>query len=227
MWVEAFHVFQGAVCCHSKVSIPRGQEIKNTRVEINVLHLQLFPAALLRPLYPKNPNGTVGRCLCLWWKAGLAQLLKLQPKCRRRGRQRKMPRLVNALSARTAIQTQLQILGGVVGLSELLWDPDRQRQVSTQLANDHSHTDVASVQFHVATGAPFKDPQSPDFDSRTIRVSRKLDGFATAHCSIVKGCRKVVRARLVDLLVCTTLVGLEDDGDLDRDTVRNTLQKYL
>lgn len=141
-----------------------------------------------------------------------------------------MPRLVNALSARTAIQTQLQILGGVVGLSELLRDPDRQRQVSTQLANDHSHTDVASVQLHVAAGAPFKDPQSTDFPSRTSRticVCGKLDGFATAHRPVVKGCGKVVRARLVDLLVCTTLVGLEDDGDLDRDTVRNTLQKCL
>lgn len=138
-----------------------------------------------------------------------------------------MPRLVNALSARTAVQTQLQILGGVVGLSELLRDADRQRQVPTQLPNDHSHADVASVQLHVAAGAPFKDPQSPDFPSRTIRVRGKLDGFAAAHRPVVEGCGKVVRARLVDLLVCTTLVGLEDDGDLDRDTVRNTLHNYL
>lgn len=134
-----------------------------------------------------------------------------------------MPCLVDALSARTAIHTELQILGGVVGLSELLRDPHRQRQVSTQLANDYSHTDVASMQFHVATGAPFRDPQSPDFSSCTLGVSRKLDGVSTAHCSIVKGCGKVVGARLVDLLLRTTLVGLEDDGDLDREMVKQII----
>lgn len=132
-----------------------------------------------------------------------------------------MSGLVNTLSARAAVQTELQILGGVVGLSKLLRDPDRQRQVSTQLANNYSYTNVASIQFHVATRAPFRDPQSPDFSSCTIGVSRKLDGVSTAHCSIIKGCGKVVRACLVDLLVCTTLIWLEDNGDLERDTVRN------
>lgn len=220
MWVEAFHVFQGAICCHGKVRIPSGQEIKNARVEINVLHLQLLLAALLRPLNPKNPNGAVRRCLCLWGTAGPAWLLKLQPKCRRRRRQWKMSCLVNALSARAAVQTELQILGGVVGLSQLLGDADRQRQVSTQLANNYSYTNVASIQFHVVARAPFRDPQSPDFSSCTVGVSRKLDGVSAAHCSIIKGCGKVVRACLVDLLVCTTLIWLEDDGDLEGDTVR-------
>uniref|UniRef100_A0A674MR69 Uncharacterized protein n=1 Tax=Takifugu rubripes TaxID=31033 RepID=A0A674MR69_TAKRU len=68
---------------------------------------------------------------------------------------------------------------------KLLGDPHRQRQVSTQLANNYSYTNVASIQFHVAT---------------------RLDGVSAAHCSIVKGCGKVVRACLVDLLVCTTLI---------------------
>lgn len=129
--------------------------------------------------------------------------------------------LVNALSARAAVQTELQVLGGVVGLSKLLGDPHRQRQVPAQLANNYSDTNVASIEFHVATRAPLRDPQSPDFSSCTVGVGRKLDGVSAAHGSVIKGCGEVVRAGLVDLLVRATLIRLEDDGDLERDTVRN------
>lgn len=212
--MEALHVLQGAVSCHCKVCIPGGQEIKHARVEVNVLHLQLFPAAFLRPLHSERLHGTVGRRLCLWGVAGRTQLLKLQAERRRRERQGKMSRLVDAFSTGAAIQTELQILGGIVGLSQLLWDPNSQGQVSAQLANNYRYANVACMQLHMAPGAALRDPQSPDLPGRTIWSSRNMDGVATAHGPIIKGCGEIVCNRLVDPLVCTTLIGLEDDGDL-------------
>uniref|UniRef100_A0A3P8WIC4 Uncharacterized protein n=1 Tax=Cynoglossus semilaevis TaxID=244447 RepID=A0A3P8WIC4_CYNSE len=58
-------------------------------------------------------------------------------KCRGVNRQGKMPRLIDAFCTGAPIQTELQVLGGVVGLSQLFRDP-------------HCHyTDVAGVQLHV------------------------------------------------------------------------------
>uniref|UniRef100_A0A8D0AT23 Uncharacterized protein n=1 Tax=Sander lucioperca TaxID=283035 RepID=A0A8D0AT23_SANLU len=99
-----------------------------------------------------------------------------------------MPCLVDAFSAGAAIQTELQVLGGIVGLSQLLWDPHRQGQV------------VAYVQLHVVC---------------TFCTSRNVDGISTAYGSIIKGSREVVCDGLVDPLVCTTLIGLEDDERAD------------
>lgn len=122
--------------------------------------------------------------------------------------------LVNALSARTAIQTELQVLGGIVGLSQLLWDPHCQGQVTAQLSNNDSYTDVASVQLHVAARGAFRDPQSPDLSRCTICTSKCVDGVSAANGAVVKGSREVVCDSLVNPLVCTTLIRLEDNGDL-------------
>lgn len=131
-----------------------------------------------------------------------------------------MPPLVNALAARTAVQAELKVLGGVIGLSHLLGDPDRQRQVASQLANDHGYADVASVQLYVAPRAALRDPQSPDLPGRTLGANRGVDGVSTAHSPVVKGCGEVVGDRLIDPLICAALVRLEDDGDLH--SKRNT-----
>ena len=61
VWVKTLHVLLGTVRRHCEVSIPGGQKIKHARVEINVLHLQLLPTALLRPVHTENLGGTVGR----------------------------------------------------------------------------------------------------------------------------------------------------------------------
>lgn len=81
------------------------------------------------------------------------QLLKLQAERRRREGQREVPRLVDALSVGAAVEAELQVLGGVVGLSQLLRDANGKRQVAAQLPDDHPHADVSGVQLHVAARA--------------------------------------------------------------------------
>lgn len=128
-----------------------------------------------------------------------------------------MPRLVDAFSAGAAVQAELQVLGGVVGLSQLLWDPHRHGQVAAQLANNYGDADVAGVQLHVAPRAALGDPQSPDLPCCTcctFCTGGNVDGVSAADGSVVKGSREVVCDGLVDPLVRTALVGLEDDGDL-------------
>lgn len=214
VWMEALHVLQGAVGCHSEVSVPGGQEVKHAGVEVNVLHLQLFPAALLRPLQAKNLHGTERRRLRLRGVPGPMQLLKLQAERRRGERQGEVSRLVDTFSVGAAVQAELQVLGGIIGLSQLLWDPHGQGQVAPQLPNNYSYADVSSVQLHVTPWAALRDPQSPYLPSCTIFPCGTMYGVSTAHSSIIEGCGEVVCNCLVDPLVCTPLVGLEDDGDL-------------
>ncbi|CAG5922692.1 unnamed protein product [Menidia menidia] len=138
--------------------------------------------------------------------AGPAQLLQLQAERRGGEGQREVPRLVDALAAGAAVQAELQVLGGVVGLRQVFGDPHRQRQVAAQLANDHSHADVAGVQLHVVPGAALRYPQSPHLPGRPVRTYRGVDGVSAAHSSIIKGSGKVVCDGLVHPLVCATLV---------------------
>lgn len=126
--------------------------------------------------------------------------------------------MVDAFAAGTAVQAELQVLGIIVGLSQLFWDPHSQRQVAPHLADDYCHTDVASMQFHVAPRAPFRDPQSPDFTGGTASTEGGVDRVSAAHCPIIKGSWKAVCDSLVDPLVCATLIRLEDDGDLKWET---------
>uniref|UniRef100_A0A3B5MSU0 Uncharacterized protein n=1 Tax=Xiphophorus couchianus TaxID=32473 RepID=A0A3B5MSU0_9TELE len=117
-------------------------------------------------------------------------------------RQREVSCLVDALAAGAAVQAELQVLGVIIGLSQLLWDPHGQCQVAPQLANDYSHTNVASMQLYVAPRAAFRDPQSPDLPGHTVSPEGGVDGVSAAHRSVIKGSREAVCDGLVDPLVC-------------------------
>uniref|UniRef100_A0A3Q2PAS0 Uncharacterized protein n=1 Tax=Fundulus heteroclitus TaxID=8078 RepID=A0A3Q2PAS0_FUNHE len=128
-----------------------------------------------------SAGSTKGVRLHLRGVAGPAQLLSLQAERGRRRRQGEVARLVDALAAGAAVQAELQVLGIIVGLSQLLRDPHSQRQVAPQLANDYSHADIASVQLHVAPGAAFRDPKSPDLPGRAVSAEGGVDGVSAAH----------------------------------------------
>jgi len=210
VWVEALHVLLGAVRRRGEVGVPGGEEIKHTGVEVDVLHVQLLPAALLRPLHAEELRGA-GR------RGEAGPPLELQAE-RRRGRrwQGEVPGPVDALPSGAAVQAQLQVLGGVVGLRKLLRDPHRQGQVAAQLADDDGDADVAGVQLHVAPRAALRDPQSAHLPGCTFCAGGHVDGVAAAHRPVIEGGGEVVRDGLVDPLLRAALIGLEDDGDLQR-----------
>lgn len=43
-WVQRFHILQGTVGCSSKVGITSGEQVEDTRLEIDVLHRHLLVA---------------------------------------------------------------------------------------------------------------------------------------------------------------------------------------
>lgn len=212
--MQALHVLQGAVGGRREVSVPGGQEVEDAGVEVDVLHLQLLPAALPGALQAENLSAGGRLRLHQGRVAWSVQLLKLQAERGRREGQRQVARLVDALSAGAAVEAELQVLGGVVGLGQLLRDAHGQRQVAAQLPNDHPHADVSGVELHVVARAALGDPQSPHLPRRAVWPRGDVYGVTAAHRPVVEGRGEVIRDRLVDPLVRTALVGLEDDGDL-------------
>ncbi|KAF3850902.1 hypothetical protein F7725_012674, partial [Dissostichus mawsoni] len=125
----------------------------------------------------------------------------------------------------TIYAAELQVLGGVIGLSQLLRDPHCHGEVAAQLAHDHSHTDVAGVQLHMVPWAALRDPQRPHLPSGTFCTDRHVDGLSAAHRTIIKCSREVVCDSLVDPLVCAPLIRLEDDGRVE--DVGPSLEQFL
>uniref|UniRef100_A0A8C0HV82 Uncharacterized protein n=1 Tax=Balaenoptera musculus TaxID=9771 RepID=A0A8C0HV82_BALMU len=185
--VQCRHVFQGTVGCGGEVGIPRGEQVKDTGLEIDVLHRHLLVALSVSSL----------QCVA---RPGLGRG-RVRQAAPQDGRHLALP-VINALAQGAAVHTQLQVLALLVGHGQVFRHADGEGQVATQLPHEHRGPYVASVHLHIAAALPLHDTQA-------LGVA-----VPSAGAAIHKGSWQVICHSLVYFLICTLAVGFEDDGDL-------------
>uniref|UniRef100_A0A8C0UEX1 Uncharacterized protein n=1 Tax=Cyanistes caeruleus TaxID=156563 RepID=A0A8C0UEX1_CYACU len=109
-------------------------------------------------------------------------------------RQWQVATLINKLTGRAAIHTQLQILALLVGHDQLLGHANGQGQVVPKLADIHRGPDVPSMNLNIFATDFLHNVQAPG-----------VPIFSTC-CTINKSCRQVISHCLIYFLVCTDLV---------------------
>uniref|UniRef100_A0A8W4F761 Uncharacterized protein n=1 Tax=Sus scrofa TaxID=9823 RepID=A0A8W4F761_PIG len=134
-WVQRRHVLQGTVGCGGEVGITGGEQVKDTGLEVDVLHWHLLVAL------------SVGSLQCA--RQAVPQ----------DGRHLALP-VIDALAQGAAIHTQLQVLALLVGHGQVFWHADGEGQVATQLPHKHRGPYVAGVHLHVAAALPLHDAQA-------------------------------------------------------------------
>lgn len=195
--VQRFHVLEGAVGGGGEVGVTGGEQVKDARVEIDVLDLQLLAAL---------PGGALEAEGLLRWRqrGGGGRATVLEAECRQ----------LDALRGGAAVHAQLQVLSVIISHGELMGHADGQRKVTAQLAHHHRYTDVGGVQLNVATGQLFQHHEAARLTGATYN-------------SAVHECRwQVICHRLVHLLLCALLIRFEDDSDLKKKKRSSNMVSY-
>lgn len=196
---QRLQVLQGAVGRHGELGVSGGQQVKDARLEVDVLHLQRLSALGGGTLHrvdlvggPQGPQGPQGL------GAGA-----LQPRLLALPAQRV---LLDELVAGAAVQAQLQAATVLREVQRVLGHPDGEGQVVAHAPHDDGRADVARLDLHLlphraGAGAALHDGQAA--------------ALAAAARPVLEGQRQVLGGGLVHLLVRAAVVRLEDHRDLE------------
>lgn len=112
--------------------------------------------------------------------------------------------LLDELVAGAAVQAQLQAAAAIFGkVQRGFGHADGKGQVAAHAPDDDGDADVAGLNLHVAT------------HTRAAALGdRQAAALAAAPSPVLKGERQVFCGGLVNFLFCTTMICLEDNGDL-------------
>lgn len=200
---QRLQVFQGAVGRQGELGVPRGQQVKHARLEVDVLHLQRLPALGRGPLHrvdlvrwPQRPQLATGAALL----AGVVLALAAQRV------------LLDELVAWTAVQAQLQAAILLREVQRVLWHADGEGQVAADAPHDDGGADVAGLDLHLAAHA-----------GAAALHDGQATALAAAAGAILEGEWQILGGSLVHFLIGAALKGLEDHSDLKGIRKKNLL----
>uniref|UniRef100_A0A8C9H2G9 Uncharacterized protein n=1 Tax=Piliocolobus tephrosceles TaxID=591936 RepID=A0A8C9H2G9_9PRIM len=117
------------------------------------------------------------------------------------GRHLALP-IIDAFTHGAAIHAQLQVLALLVRHGQVFRHTDGKGQVATHLPYKHCGPYIEGVHLHIVATLPLHDTQA-------LGIAVPTTGGA-----IHKGGWQVICHSLVDFLICTLMVGFEDNSDL-------------
>lgn len=185
--VQCFYILQGTVGCSGEVGITSGEQVKDARLEIDVLHWHLLMALGAGSLQCVARPGLHG--------GGARQAVPQDSR-------NLALSVIHAFTRGAAVHTQLQVLAFLVGHGQVFRHSNGEGQVPTQLPHKHCGAYVAGMHLHVAAALLLHDVKA-------LNVTVPPTGGA-----VHKGGWQVVCHSLVYFLICTLMVCFEDNSDL-------------